>query len=95
LTVSRRSGGPLLYSKIPFPHNSWNSCEESLPNIMKQFSKFVFLNLVLQYFPRVYKYELFELFRNAGPSCGFWKMQVAIRLATDTSKVGTHLCLHS
>jgi hypothetical protein len=50
---------------------------------------------VLQYFPRVYKYELFELFRNAGPSCGFWKMQVAIRLATDTSKVGTHLCLHS
>jgi hypothetical protein len=61
---------------------------------MKQFSNF-FLNLVLQYFPRVYKYELFELFRNAGPSWGFWKMQVAIRLATDTSKVGTHLCLHS
>jgi hypothetical protein len=46
LTLSRRIGGPPLYLKIP-PHNSWNSCEVSLPNIMKQF----FVKSCLAIFP--------------------------------------------
>lgn len=50
LTLSRRIGGPPLYLKIPFPPNSWNSCEVSLPNIMKQFSKF-FVKSCVAIFP--------------------------------------------